>query len=121
MERLTTEDFKKVFDNIEVDGFSYDHLNQRMDLPYGGWNIDDSSIWNNPSWTCLFYPLLLQAVLEGFQSQKDQRLIVRCNHKNTDKWFYRYTTENGNYNESENFDNVIETKVQAIRHMLCKL
>ena len=85
-ERLTMEDFKKIFENVKVEGFSYNQENQRMTLPHGGWNIDDSSIWNNPSWVNLFYPLLLTKVVEGMQLTMDSKLVVRSSFKATKRW-----------------------------------
>ena len=110
---LSIEYMKQIDEVLEVEGFEY------KDQLYLTARTKDNIIefLKVSGREYYLYPLYLQSVCDRIQQKIDQRFIVRCNYKDTSKWFYRYSTATG-YNESRNFDSKIGCQESAIIYVM---
>jgi hypothetical protein len=119
-DKLTVEDFKKIFDNFKVEGFSLHEsgLNTfRMNTPEKGIIINTCSIWDY-----VYYPLVLTRIFEGINKKQDY--FIDLDYYNGE-WILRAfegcSPEEVDFLDSSADISIDQAKTQAIKYILKEL
>lgn len=118
---IDPEILKEYIEVFEPEGMSFEIIHMHgEDVPCV--KVGTTSYYmrdNNSVYVDLVYPLLLCNIIDSIKQRFDLRAGVRPSLGG--RWFFQYSTSNGNYDESQDYDSPILAREACIEYNYNKL